>query len=69
MMIVIFIMSIILLSRLFFLQVIEKEKFSTLSERNQLTVIPFEAKRGLIYDRNGKILAKNYSIYNIEIVL
>ncbi len=68
MIIVVILLSTILFTRLYFLQIIEKEKFSTLSKRNQLTVIPFEAKRGLIYDRNGKVLATNYSIYNLEIV-
>ena len=61
-------LSILLISRLYFLQVVEVEKYATLSKKNQLTIIPHEAKRGVIFDRNGKVLATNSAIYNIDIV-
>ncbi len=66
--ILIFFLIGFLLFRLFYLQVIESKKFTMLSDRNQLTLIPLEPKRGLIYDRNGKILATNEVSYNLEII-
>ena len=65
---IICVLVILLIIRLFYLQVIETKKFSMLSDRNQLTIVPLEPRRGLIYDRNGKILASNDVVYNLEII-
>lgn len=62
------ILSLILLSRLFFLQVIQHNAYSTLSDRNQLTLIPIEPNRGLIFDRNGILLAKNIPTFSLDII-
>ena len=61
------IMLLILLSRLWYLQVIEHEHFTTLSEDNRVKLQPIPPNRGLIYDRNGTLLAENLPSYRLEI--
>ncbi len=56
-----------LIARLVYLQVFEHDFFSTLSEQNFMTIIPTEPNRGLIYDRNGVLLAKNVPSFNLTI--
>lgn len=56
-----------LISRLFFLQVTDHDLYSTLSNQNQLSLIPVEPIRGLIMDRNGVLLAENIPIFNLVI--
>ncbi len=57
-----------LVARLVFLQVVDHRHFSTLSEQNRITVVPIPPARGMIYDRNGVLLAQNFSVYTLEIV-
>jgi penicillin-binding protein 2 len=61
------ILLFVLLSRLLFLQVIEHEHFTTLSEDNRVKLQPIPPNRGLIYDRNGILLANNLPSYRLEI--
>jgi penicillin-binding protein 2 len=61
------ILFIILLARLFFLQVIKYSDFTTQAEGNRTAIVPIIPNRGLILDRNGIILATNYSAYTLEI--
>jgi penicillin-binding protein 2 len=56
-----------LLGRLWYLQVIEHEHFTTLSEDNRVKLQPIAPNRGLIYDRNGILLADNLPSYRLEI--
>ncbi|MCV2419471.1 penicillin-binding protein 2 [Paucibacter sp. DJ2R-2] len=57
----------LLLARLVFLQVIQHESLSDRAESNRITVVPIVPNRGLIKDRNGIVLASNYSAYTLEI--
>ena len=57
----------ILLVRLLYLQVVSHEHFTTLSEDNRVKVQPLPPNRGLIYDRNGILLAENLPSYRLEI--
>jgi len=57
-----------LLVRMFYLQVIQHEKYETLSEKNRVTVLPIPPNRGLIFDRNGIILADNIPTFSLHIV-
>ena len=57
----------ILLVRLLYLQVISHEHFTTLSEDNRVKLQPLPPNRGLIYDRNGILLAENLPSYRLEI--
>ena len=47
---------LILLPGLFYTQVLKYNFYKELSERNRIRILPIEAPRGRIYDRNGKLL-------------
>ena len=57
----------VLLFRLLYLQVVSHEHFTTLSEDNRVKLLPLPPNRGLIYDRNGILLAENLPSYRLEI--
>ena len=61
------VLLLILLSRLFYLQVLKQKDFATLADKNRIAVVPIVPNRGLIQDRNGIVLAQNYSGYTLEI--
>jgi len=65
--IVLILMSIVL-ARLYVLQVVEHEHFSTLSNSNRVSLKTLPPTRGLIYDRNGVVLADNLPAYRLEII-
>jgi penicillin-binding protein 2 len=54
-------------ARLFYLQVLQHDALSARAEANRIAVLPSVPNRGLILDRNGVILATNYSAYTLEI--
>ena len=58
---------VILLARLFYLQIIRQSYFTTLADNNRIAVVPIVPNRGLIQDRNGIVLAQNYSGYTLEL--
>ncbi|MDO9101561.1 MAG: penicillin-binding protein 2 [Candidatus Nitrotoga sp.] len=60
---------LILLARFVYLQVIQQRHYQTLAENNRISIVPIAPSRGLILDRNGVILAHNYSAYTLEITL
>ena len=62
------IMLLALVARSWYLQIIKFEDYSTRSNDNRISVQPIAPKRGLIYDRNGILLAENRSIYSLEII-
>ena len=57
----------LLAARLVHLQVYKHEELSTQAENNRIAVVPIVPNRGLILDRNGIVLANNYSAYTLEI--
>lgn len=57
----------LLAARLVYLQVIRHEELATQAEANRIAVVPIVPNRGLIVDRNGVVLATNYSAYTLEI--
>jgi penicillin-binding protein 2 len=57
----------LLVARLAWLQVARHEELSTQAENNRIAVVPVTPNRGLILDRNGIVLANNYSAYTLEI--
>ncbi|MFU8784784.1 penicillin-binding protein 2 [Aliidiomarina sp.] len=57
----------LLLSNLYKLQVTSFQEFQTRSNSNRIMVLPVPPNRGLIYDRNGILLADNTPVYSLEI--
>ncbi len=51
--------ALMLVARMFYLQVIEHDRYSTLSDENRIQVQSVPPVRGLIYDRNGLLIADN----------
>jgi penicillin-binding protein 2 len=57
----------LLASRLFYLQVLRHDDLRAQAENNRTAVVPIVPNRGLILDRNGIVLATNYSAYTLEL--
>ena len=53
------VLSLTIIVRLIYLQIIDHEHFNTLSNDNRVNILPIPPTRGLIYDRNGVLLAQN----------
>lgn len=62
------VMAGVLVSRYVQLQIIDHEIYQTQSEKNRVHVISVAPKRGLIYDRNGVLLAENKPAYTLNII-
>lgn len=60
-------MFTILSVRFFYLQVVQHDYYTTLAEANRISIVPIVPSRGIIVDRNGVLLAHNYSAYTLEI--
>ena len=58
---------LMLISRLFYLQVLQHDYYQLLAEQNRVNVVPVVPHRGVIVDRNGVTLASNYAAYTLEI--
>lgn len=58
----------ILVLRLSYLQLNKHELYTTLSKKNWLDLVPVEPTRGLIYDRNGVLLAENIPVFSLDII-
>lgn len=54
--------------RLAYLQIYKHDVYITLSTKNWLDLIPVEPTRGLIYDRNGVLLAENVPVFSLDII-
>lgn len=63
----VFLLFGVLLGRFVYLQVYKHEYFHTRAEDNRISLVPLVPNRGLIYDRNGVVLARNFSAYTLEI--
>jgi len=59
----------VLLTRYYSLQISEFETYRTASERNRVQLQPLPPKRGLIYDRNGVLLADNRPSYTLSLIV
>jgi len=57
----------ILFARFAYLQVVRYDYYHTKAEDNRISVVPITPNRGNIVDRNGVVLARNYSAYTLEI--
>ncbi len=57
----------VLFARFAYLQVVQRDYYHTKAEDNRISIVPVAPNRGLILDRNGVVLARNYSAYTLEI--
>ena len=58
---------LLLAGRFFYLQVVRHGELYTLAEANRISIVPVVPNRGIIVDRNGVMLAHNYSAYTLEV--
>jgi len=58
----------IVVSNLYVLQVEKHDAYQTRSNGNRIKVLPIAPNRGLIYDRNGILLAENRPVFSLEII-
>ncbi len=56
-----------LFGRFVWLQVVQHDYYQTRAEDNRISLVPIVPNRGLILDRNGEVLARNFSAYTLEI--
>jgi penicillin-binding protein 2 len=57
----------LLAARFVFLQLVQHDTYSAKAEENRISIQPVPPNRGLILDRNGVVIARNYSGYTLEI--
>ncbi len=57
----------LLFGRFIYLQVVQHDYFRTRAEDNRISLVPIPPNRGVIVDRNGVVLARNYSAFTLEI--
>ncbi|TMG77665.1 MAG: penicillin-binding protein 2, partial [Betaproteobacteria bacterium] len=67
--VIVIVAFVILFARFFYLQVIQHQYYETKAEDNRISIVPLQPNRGLIVDRNGVVLARNYSAYTLELTL
>ena len=65
---VILILASIIFTRLFYLMVIESDDYKLRSANNTIRTQSVPASRGLIFDRNGDILASNKPVFQLEMI-
>ena len=53
--------------RLFTIQIIDGDYYLDLADENRISIVQEQTKRGIIYDRNGVVLARNTATYDITI--
>ena len=63
----VFLLALGLLTRGFYLQIVQHEYYIQRAESNRTSLVPIAPNRGLIVDRQGRALAENYSAYTVEI--
>lgn len=62
------VLLLILLGNIYNLQVKSFEKYQTRSNSNRIKLLPVAPNRGLIYDRNGILLADNKPVYSLTVI-
>lgn len=61
------ILSCALVARLIYLQIMRFDHYTVMSNDNRIKLVPRIPGRGMIFDRNGVVLAENYSAYTLEL--
>jgi penicillin-binding protein 2 len=65
---VVFVMIAMVLSNLYYLQISRFEVYQTRANGNRIKVLPVAPNRGLIYDRNGILLAENRPVFSLQVI-
>lgn len=65
--IIIILLTIGLIARLAYLQIVGHQFYSTKAKENSIKLEPTVPSRGIIYDRHGNILAENTQTYSLEL--
>jgi penicillin-binding protein 2 len=58
----------LLIANLYNIQINQYQDYKTRSNDNRIKVVPIAPNRGLIYDRNGVLLAENRPVFNLEVI-
>ena len=66
--VVIILLSTALIVRLIYLQIVGHEHYASMAKENSVKIMPLVPTRGIIYDRNGKILADNTPSYSLDLI-
>lgn len=66
--ILILLLLFLIIGRVFYLQILQHDHFTTLSQHNRVKVLPIAPIRGLIYSRDGVLLADNHPSFSLEII-
>lgn len=61
-------MMALLISNLYYLQIERHDDYQTRSNGNRIKVLPVSPNRGLIFDRNGILLAENKPVFSLDII-
>ncbi|TYL48198.1 penicillin-binding protein 2 [Marinomonas sp. IMCC 4694] len=64
----VFLLAVTLIGRLFYLQVVQHELYQTKADDNRVMLVTEPPPRGLIYDRNGVVLADNRPIHSLTVI-
>src|SRR5262245_36675636 len=65
---VVALIAIALVSRAFWLQVVQHAHYVELSQGNRARIEPLPPNRGIIYDRAGRVVAENTPAYQLELI-
>lgn len=64
---VVLVLVLAVIARLAYLQLVEHDHYTTLSQSNRIHLLPVAPNRGLILDRDGVVLAQNYPTFTLSI--
>ena len=62
-------LTVFLVARLFYLQVLQHDVYQTLSDQNRIQVQSIPPTRGLVYDRDGELIADNVPSYRLTLTI
>ena len=65
---VVFVMVGMVLTNLYYLQISRFEDYQIRADGNRIKVLPVAPNRGLIYDRNGILLAENRPVFSLQVI-
>jgi len=66
--VIVVILLSVLIAKFAYLQIFNSQYYTTQSENNRLSILPITPIRGLIYDRNGIVMAQNLPNYRLNVV-